>query len=189
MIGQVLGRIHVPARCEEGRGLSGCNARLSRKSENVVGGRHRAGRTASGPATYARHGGGTPDRDGGKRMRIKKIVLVEPGAPGYHVYSRVALPRLGLPMLAAVLRRDGHQDVRIYCEDISPIDIADVASADLVGISTTTSTSLAAYRLGSQVKRLNPRATVVLGGIHVTFMSHEPFSSEFCARHGIDMPV
>ena len=53
-------------------------------------------------------------------MRIRKIVLVEPGAPGYHVYSRVALPRLGLPMLAAVLRRAGYEDVRIYCEDIAP---------------------------------------------------------------------
>ncbi len=122
-------------------------------------------------------------------MRIKKIVLVEPGAPGYHVYSRVALPRLGLPMLAAILRREGYTDIRIYCEDIAPIDLGDVASADLVGISTTTSTALAAYRLGSQVKRLNPRAIVVLGGIHVTFMSHEPFDTDFCARHAIDMPV
>jgi len=122
-------------------------------------------------------------------MPIRKIVLVEPGAPGYHVFSRVALPRLGLPMLAAILRRDGYTDIRIYCEDLAPIDIADVAGADLVGISTTTSTALAAYRLGSLVKRMNPHAIVVLGGIHVTFMSHEPFDADFCARHGIEMPV
>lgn len=122
-------------------------------------------------------------------MRIEKIVLVEPGAPGRHVYSRVALPRLGMPMLAAILRGEGYRDVRIYCEDIAPIDLADVASADLVGISTTTSTAVAAYRLGSQIKKLNKNATVVLGGIHVTFMSHEPFDSAFCSRHRIEMPV
>ena len=79
--------------------------------------------------------------------RINKIVLVEPRAPGYHVYSRVALPRLGLPQLAAIMKRGGYTDVTIYCEDIAPIDYDDVCRADFVGISTTTSTAMAAYRL------------------------------------------
>src|SRR5690348_7305824 len=92
--------------------------------------------------------------------RINKIVLVEPRAPGYHVYSRVALPRLGLPQLAAIMKRDGYSDVTIYCEDIAPIDYDDVCRADFVGISTTTSTAMAAYRLGALVKRTNPKAVV-----------------------------
>ncbi|MGC8667802.1 MAG: B12-binding domain-containing radical SAM protein [Chthonomonadales bacterium] len=121
--------------------------------------------------------------------RINKIVLVEPRAPGYHVYSRVKLPRLGLPMLSAMLRRAGYTDITIYCEDLAPIDLEDVCRADFVGISTTTSTSLAAYRLGSLVKHRNPRAIVAIGGVHVTFMPDEPFDSEFCRRFGIEMPV
>ncbi|MBM3496917.1 MAG: hypothetical protein FJX72_21740, partial [Armatimonadetes bacterium] len=124
-----------------------------------------------------------------KSVRIGKVVLIEPGAPGYHVYSRVALPRLGLPMVAAVLRREGYRNVRVYCEDIAPLDMRDVAEADFVGMSTTTSTALRAYRLGSEIKRLNPKAVVVIGGIHVTFMSHEPFDSAFCAANDIAMPV
>lgn len=92
-------------------------------------------------------------------------------------------------MVSALLRREGIQDVRIYCEDIAPIDFADIASADLVGISTTTSTALRAYRIASDVKRANPAAIVVIGGIHATFMPHEPFDPEFRARHGLDAPV
>src|ERR1051326_1758153 len=85
--------------------------------------------------------------------RINKIVLVEPRAPGYHVYSRVALPRLGLPQLAAILNNGGSPDVTVYCEDLAPTDEKDVCSADFVGISTTTSTAMAAYRLGALVKQ------------------------------------
>ncbi len=121
--------------------------------------------------------------------RIKKIVLVEPRAPGYHVYSRVRLPRLGLPILSSVLRQEGYDDIRIYCEDIAPIDEADVCSADFVGISTTTSTAIAAYRLGSLVKQRNPNAIVAIGGVHVTFLPNEPFDPRFCERFQIKMPV
>ncbi len=120
---------------------------------------------------------------------IRKIALVEPRAPGYHVYSRVRLPRLGLPILAAVLKQHGFDDVRLYCEDIAPIDLDDVCSADLVGISTTTSTAPAAYRLGNAVKLRNPNATVVLGGVHVTFLPEEPFEDETRRRFGIDGPI
>jgi radical SAM superfamily enzyme YgiQ (UPF0313 family) len=121
--------------------------------------------------------------------RIRKIVMVEPRAPGYHVYSRVRLPRLGLPLLAGVLKQEGYDDVTLYCEDIAPIDVADVCRADLVGISTTTSTAPAAYRLGNLVKKRNPNATVVIGGVHVTFLPNEPFEEETRQRFGIDGPI
>lgn len=121
--------------------------------------------------------------------RINKIVLVEPRAPGYHVYSRVALPRLGLPQLAAILKKAGHEDVTVYCEDLAPINTDDVCSADLVGISTTTSTAMAAYRLGALVKRKNPKAVVLIGGVHVTFMPDEPFNETFCRQWEIPFPV
>ncbi|HZO91598.1 MAG TPA: radical SAM protein [Chthonomonadaceae bacterium] len=121
--------------------------------------------------------------------RINRIVLVEPRAPGYHVYSRVALPRLGLPQLAAIMKQGGYQDITIYCEDMAPIDYDDVCRADFVGISTTTSTALAAYRLGALVKQKNPQAVVVIGGVHVTFMPEEPFNETFCQQWNIPFPV
>jgi len=121
--------------------------------------------------------------------KIKKIVLVEPRAPGLHVYSRVHLPRLGLPLLAGILKSRGYEDVTIYCADISPIDIEDLCRADLVGLSTTTSTAPAAYRLGSLVKRRNPNAIVVIGGVHVTFMPDEPFQQETAERFDAPLPI
>ncbi len=45
--------------------------------------------------------------------------------------------------------------------------------ADLVGVSTTTSTAPGAYALCDEVRRRNPGATVVLGGVHVTFNPDE----------------
>lgn len=121
--------------------------------------------------------------------RISKIALVEPRAPGYHVYSRVRLPRLGLPLLSAILKAEGYADVTTYCEDIAPIDLADVCKADFVGISTTTSTAPAAYRLGSLVKRTNPKAIVAIGGVHVTFLPDEPFRQETADRFGAPLPI
>lgn len=118
--------------------------------------------------------------------RISKIVLVEPRAPGYHVFSRVRLPRLGLPLLAAILKQLGYPDVTIYCEDIAPINYGELLKADLVGISTTTSTAPTAYRLGNFIKRTNPQTTVVVGGVHVTFMPQEPFDELVRRSFGID---
>lgn len=107
--------------------------------------------------------------------RIKKIVLIEPKPPGYHVYSRVALPRLGLPLLGAIAQKSlGYQDVTIYCEDIAPIDMADVLSADVVGVSTTTSTAPSAYRICDEVRKHGKKGAItMLGGVHVTFMPEE----------------
>ena len=76
-----------------------------------------------------------------------KIRMIEPEPPDMNVFSMIQLPRLGLPMIGAALTRAGH-DVRIYCACVAPIDWDDVAAADLVGISTTTSTAPAAYELG-----------------------------------------
>ena len=68
-----------------------------------------------------------------------KIRLIEPAPPGAHVYSKVHLPRLGLPAIGAALVAQGHEVV-IYVADLGPIDWDDIYSADLVGLSSTTST-------------------------------------------------
>jgi radical SAM superfamily enzyme YgiQ (UPF0313 family) len=109
-----------------------------------------------------------------------KIRLIEPAAPGMHVWSKVLLPRLGLPMMGAALARQGH-DVRVYCQQMAPIDWADVESADLVGISTTTSTATAGYAQADRVRA--KEIPVVIGGTHVTFMADEALThADYVAR-------
>ena len=73
-------------------------------------------------------------------MKLRKIVLIETGATDVHVYSRIPIPRLGCVLLGTILRDHGY-DVRVYIEDIAPLDWAEVLSADLVGISTLTATA------------------------------------------------
>lgn len=103
-------------------------------------------------------------------MRIKKIVFVEPKSTHLHVYSKVTIPRLGSVLLGTILRDLGYE-VKVYIEDIAPVDMAEVLSADLVGISTITSTAPPSYRLADTVRAAG--IPVVLGGTHVTFISDE----------------
>jgi len=109
-----------------------------------------------------------------------KIRLIEPAAPGMHVYSKVLLPRLGLPMIGAALNDQGH-DALVYCQQMAPIDWEDVESADLVGISTTTSTATAGYGFADRLRALS--VPVVIGGSHVTFMADEALAhADYVAR-------
>ena len=109
-----------------------------------------------------------------------KVRLIEPGPPSVHLMSPWRYPRLGLPMIGAALAAAGH-DVRIYCQQMAPVDWGDVLEAELVGISTTTSTAPAAYAMAD---RLRARAVpVVVGGSHVTFMAGEALGhADYVAR-------
>jgi anaerobic magnesium-protoporphyrin IX monomethyl ester cyclase len=99
-----------------------------------------------------------------------KIRLIEPEPPGMHVYAKVTLPRLGLPIIGATLKERGH-DVLVYVPQMAPIDWDDVNSADLVGLSSTTSTATTAYEFADQLRERG--VPVVIGGSHVTFMADE----------------
>ncbi len=100
-------------------------------------------------------------------MRIR---FVEPRPSGRNVYDLTQLPRLGLPLLATILAEAGH-DTAVWCDVLSPVDLDDCISADLVGISSTTATAPAAYALADLLERAG--TPVVLGGPHVTFMVDE----------------
>jgi anaerobic magnesium-protoporphyrin IX monomethyl ester cyclase len=110
-------------------------------------------------------------------MRIR---LIEPAAPSVHLMSPWRYPRLGLPMIGAALAAAGH-DVRVYCQQLAPVDWDDVVRAELVGFSTTTSTAPAAYAMSD---RLRARGIpVIIGGSHVTFMADEALRhADFVAR-------
>ena len=106
-----------------------------------------------------------------------RVCLVEPRPAGHNVYEFALLPRLGLPLMGAMLSSAGH-DVKIYCELLSPVDLAECLSADIVGISSTTSTAPSAYRLADLLGSAG--VPVVLGGPHVTFrpdeaLAHAPY--------------
>jgi radical SAM superfamily enzyme YgiQ (UPF0313 family) len=103
-------------------------------------------------------------------MKVRKLVMVEPKAPGNHVFSLVRLPRLGLPILGTLASRRGI-DVRIFLEEMTPVDFGQVAAADLLCVSTITSTAPRAFRLADQARLAG--VPVVIGGPHVTFLPDE----------------
>jgi len=109
-----------------------------------------------------------------------RVRLIEPAPPGTHVYSKVHLPRLGLPAIGAALVAQGHE-VRIYVADLAPIDWDDVHTADIVGFSTTTSTVVQAYRFADDLRRRG--IPTVIGGPHVTFLADEALEhADYVAR-------
>ncbi|MGO8684364.1 MAG: B12-binding domain-containing radical SAM protein [Thermoleophilia bacterium] len=110
-------------------------------------------------------------------MRIR---LIEPEPPGMNVFSKVMLPRLGLPAIGAALTKNGH-DVRVYVPQFAAVDWDDVYASDLVGISTTTSTATTGYQFADQIRAHG--IPVVMGGPHVTFMADEALEhADYVAR-------
>lgn len=103
---------------------------------------------------------------------LKNVVLIEPRSPGFHVFSKFKLPRLGLPILGALMKRELGIEPNIYFEELSGIDWEEVAKADLVGLSTITTTAPEAYRILERIKRIDS-IPVVMGGPHVTFLPEE----------------
>ncbi|MBC7247660.1 MAG: B12-binding domain-containing radical SAM protein [Actinobacteria bacterium] len=101
-----------------------------------------------------------------------KVVLIEPRSPGVHVYSKFKLPRLGLPLLGAMLERELGIRPTIYFQELGGLPWEDVLAADLVGISTITTTAPEAYAILERVKR-ESSSPVVMGGPHVTFLPEE----------------
>ena len=114
------------------------------------------------------------------RRESLKVRLIEPAPPSINILSYGFYPRLGLPIIGAALKAAGH-DVRIYCPQAAPLDLDDIASADLVGISTTTSTAPAAYRLADSLRAGG--MPVVIGGPHPTFVPDDALPhADYVAR-------
>lgn len=99
-----------------------------------------------------------------------KVTLIEPKSPGKHVFSTVNMPRLGLLILGTLLQESGHQ-VRLIMGSSRDIHLSDIAGADLVCISTITSTAVEAYHLADIAREQGK--TVIMGGAHVSFLPEE----------------
>jgi anaerobic magnesium-protoporphyrin IX monomethyl ester cyclase len=122
----------------------------------------------------------TPRAFGKARDTGLKIRLIEPAPPSVNILSYGFYPRLGLPLIGAALRAAGH-DVRIYCPQAAPIDRDDVSSADLVGISTTTSTAPSAYALADDLRAAG--IPVIIGGPHPSFVPDDALPhADYVAR-------
>ncbi|MCJ7501180.1 B12-binding domain-containing radical SAM protein [bacterium] len=102
--------------------------------------------------------------------RPLRAVILEPKPPNPHIFSLYALPRLGGVLLATLLHQRGW-DVQVFVEEVADIDFDQVLKADLVGISTITSTAPRAYALADEIRKSG--IPVVLGGPHVTFLPDE----------------
>ena len=101
---------------------------------------------------------------------MPKIVLIEPKAPNLHIFSQYPLPRLGCLILGTLMKQRGWT-VEVFVEEVRKIDFQAVQTADLVGISTITSTAPRAYALADKVRDMG--IPVILGGPHVTFLAEE----------------
>ncbi len=102
---------------------------------------------------------------------IHKILFIEPRAPREHIFSRVAIPRLGSLLLGTILRDQG-LEVKVIVEELSAPDYASLEfQPDLVCISSISSTAPRAYELADFYRQQGK--TVVLGGAHSSFLPRE----------------
>ncbi len=101
---------------------------------------------------------------------MKKIALIEPCGSANHVFSSVRMPRLGLPLLGTILHNAGYT-VSLHTGKSTALPWTKILGSDLVGISTTSSTSSEAYRIAGYLR--THRIPVVIGGIHATFYPEE----------------
>ena len=111
---------------------------------------------------------------------MTKIVLIEPKAPNLHIFSQFPLPRLGTLILGTIMKKRGWE-VELFVEDFRKVDFDAVASADLVGISTITSTAPRAYAIADRVRTMG--IPVIMGGPHVTYLTEEALEhADFVVR-------
>lgn len=109
-----------------------------------------------------------------------RYLFIEPKAPGQHIFSRIPIPRLGNVLLATILARH-NQECRVLVEEVRPVSTEDIAWADVVGISSTTTTAPAAYAWADTARAAGK--VVVMGGPHVTFLADEALEhSDYVVR-------
>lgn len=101
---------------------------------------------------------------------MSKIIFIEPKSPNLHIFSIFKLPRLGIFILGNLMKKRGW-DVEIFVEDLENINWKKIESADLIGISTISSTAPRAYIIADKVRQ--KKIPVIMGGPHVSFLTDE----------------
>jgi len=118
---------------------------------------------------------------------MPKVVFIEPRAPNLHIFSQFPLPRLGTLILGTMMKRRGWE-VEVFVEELRAVRLDTLRDADLVGISTITSTAPRAYRLADRVRGMG--VPVIMGGPHVTFLADEALDhADFVIRGEGEVPL
>ncbi len=96
------------------------------------------------------------------------------------IYSLFRYPARGVPLLEAVCRRAGYEDVVTldpqYNRASGRLDADDwkrLADTDVLGLSVITRTANQSFELARKVRALNPRVKIVFGGPHPTALPEE----------------
>ncbi|MCU0612890.1 MAG: cobalamin-dependent protein, partial [Candidatus Eisenbacteria bacterium] len=110
-----------------------------------------------------------------------RVVFIEPQAPDCHIFSLYPLPRLG-PVILGTMLKDAGFEPEVLFEQVEPVDPARIAAADVVGITTTTSTVPRAYAYADLARSMGK--PVVMGGPHVTFAPQEALEHADCVVMG-----
>ncbi len=105
-----------------------------------------------------------------------RIAFIEVGnGRRFDVFKEFTIFRLGAPLLATILHERGYK-VRVFVEDIGGVDWKWVRSADIICVSTLTSTAPRAYKIVKELRESG--ISVIMGGVHPTFLPEE--SLRFC---------
>jgi len=106
------------------------------------------------------------------KSRIKNILLIAPKSINKNSseISILKTPLSGLLILATMLRNKGH-NVRFIDESFKIPNYNKIENLDLVLISSMSTTVNRAYSLADMFR--NRRIKIILGGIHVSFMTNE----------------
>ncbi len=102
---------------------------------------------------------------------IQKVLFIEPRSPQEHIFSRVAIPRLGSLLLGTILEQRG-MEVKVVIEEMSAPNYRKLDfEPDLVCISSISSTAPRTYELADFYRQQG--LPVVLGGAHPSFLPLE----------------
>ncbi len=109
---------------------------------------------------------------------MAKITFVEPKSD-FNGYGFMTFPLLGPLYLGTMLENAGH-DVRILCENVKSAYNEHtgklhprLTNSDIVGLSCVTATARRAYKIADEIRNVNPRTKLIIGGPHVTFLPEE----------------
>jgi radical SAM superfamily enzyme YgiQ (UPF0313 family) len=96
------------------------------------------------------------------------------------VYSLFRFPARGIPILTAILQQAGYRNLVVFNPKyrhrqghLTPADFQALAECDVVGISAITRTAPQSYELAAELKRINPKITIIFGGPHTTTLPEE----------------
>jgi radical SAM superfamily enzyme YgiQ (UPF0313 family) len=107
---------------------------------------------------------------------IERILLIEPKATNYHVFSKYIIARLGLPQLGTILKELDY-DIQIKIEEAESkkrLNCGEIEDSrpDAVGLSLTSSTAPHGYDTADRLRR-RLKVPIIFGGAHPSFMAEE----------------